>query len=333
LIDGNVITGVQLEHGIYLSGTDIDVTRNVVTNNRITSANLNGIKMIEAVSNLVHGNIVDAAGASSIYVNINARDNVISDNKLTGGDDYGIQVYSMRDTETHDGANNVATLSDSSQAWTTNKFVGETIVNVTDGSSGTITANTATTITATLSGGTDNDWDTGDVYEMWSVVTGNSISGNSISGHASGAMQSNRANTNSFCGNFTNANSVGLHIIHSNNAYAEGNTFQGETTGIDVESGTSNEVGQNKYNSVTTKVVDTATTTIIHERRSGTTSVADGGSITHGHIKTPTACSVTGSVAGEIVTATISGASLVVGIKKHDGTAGTTQNVSWTVTG
>jgi hypothetical protein len=36
--------------------------------------------------------------------------------------------------------------------------------NLTDGSKGRVTANTATTVTVTLSGGTDNDWDTGDTY-------------------------------------------------------------------------------------------------------------------------------------------------------------------------
>jgi hypothetical protein len=43
---------------------------------------------------------------------------------------------------------------------------GMTVENVTDGSSGTITAITATTITATLAGGSQNDWDVGDVYRV-----------------------------------------------------------------------------------------------------------------------------------------------------------------------
>ncbi len=72
---------------------------------------------------------------------------------------------------THDGSGNAATLSDSSQSWTTNEFVGRTVVNLTDGSSGVITANTATTITATLAGGTDNDWDVGDEYNFASSFT------------------------------------------------------------------------------------------------------------------------------------------------------------------
>lgn len=66
----------------------------------------------------------------------------------------------------HDGSNNAATLTDSGESWTTDEHVGYTIYNTTDGSWGIITANTGTTITATLIGGTDNDWDIGDAYKI-----------------------------------------------------------------------------------------------------------------------------------------------------------------------
>lgn len=65
---------------------------------------------------------------------------------------------------THTGGNNQATLTDSSKSWDTDVWVGKTIYNVTDGSSGTITANTANTVTATLSGGAEDDWDINDEY-------------------------------------------------------------------------------------------------------------------------------------------------------------------------
>jgi len=64
----------------------------------------------------------------------------------------------------HDGGDGDAALSDSDRSWKTSELVGETVYNKTDGSSGTITANTSTTITATLAGGTDNDWDDDDEY-------------------------------------------------------------------------------------------------------------------------------------------------------------------------
>ena len=66
----------------------------------------------------------------------------------------------------HDGGNDEAALTDSGESWPTDSLVGATIANTTDGSSGTITANTGTTVTATLSGGTDNNWDTGDAYTI-----------------------------------------------------------------------------------------------------------------------------------------------------------------------
>lgn len=71
----------------------------------------------------------------------------------------------------HDGSANASAVTDSSASFTTNALVGRVIHNVTDGSSATITANTATTITGTLSGGTDNDWDVGDIYYISNKVT------------------------------------------------------------------------------------------------------------------------------------------------------------------
>jgi len=69
----------------------------------------------------------------------------------------------------HVGANNSATLQDSTKFWEPNRFLYARVINVTDGSSGFITANTADSVTATLSGGTDNDWDTGDEYVIYSA--------------------------------------------------------------------------------------------------------------------------------------------------------------------
>ena len=74
-----------------------------------------------------------------------------------------------KDTHTgsHSGSNNAATLTMASGKWFTNQLVGMTIHNTTDSSQGIITANTPTTITASLSGGTDNDWDTDDDFKIY----------------------------------------------------------------------------------------------------------------------------------------------------------------------
>ena len=84
--------------------------------------------------------------------------------------DYTIPVHPQLGTVKagdHDGTDGASVLTDS-----TNNFGGDdtlngmTVVNLTDGSEGVITANTATTITATLAGGTDDDWDEGDEYHV-----------------------------------------------------------------------------------------------------------------------------------------------------------------------
>lgn len=69
-------------------------------------------------------------------------------------------------TGKHTGADNASTLTDSNQSWANDELIGMVITNVTDGSSATITDNTSTTITATLGGGTQNDWDVGDIYRI-----------------------------------------------------------------------------------------------------------------------------------------------------------------------
>jgi len=68
----------------------------------------------------------------------------------------------------HKGADNASVLVDDSQLRMSNPFtagvLGKTVFNLTDNSFGVITAYTPTTITATLQGGTQNDWDTNEAY-------------------------------------------------------------------------------------------------------------------------------------------------------------------------
>ncbi len=76
----------------------------------------------------------------------------------------GDEVFLINNGGNHTGADNAATLTDSNRSLIASSLVGGTIVNQIDGSSGVIIANTTTTITAVLSGGTENDWDVGDAY-------------------------------------------------------------------------------------------------------------------------------------------------------------------------
>lgn len=64
----------------------------------------------------------------------------------------------------HTGGDGAATLTDSTASFTED-YVGRLIENSYDGSSGIISAvNSSTNLSVTLTGGIDNDWDTGDVY-------------------------------------------------------------------------------------------------------------------------------------------------------------------------
>lgn len=76
--------------------------------------------------------------------------------------------YPIEFSGTHDGANNASVLNDSTASFAIDQFIISPYFarNITDGSRATITDNTATTITGVLSGGTDDDWDTGDSYDI-----------------------------------------------------------------------------------------------------------------------------------------------------------------------
>lgn len=69
-------------------------------------------------------------------------------------------------------------LTDSTASWTADEWIGYWIKNVTDGSVGLITDNDATTITVDeLYGGTDNDWDQNDVYNICVPINSDSAQG------------------------------------------------------------------------------------------------------------------------------------------------------------
>lgn len=84
------------------------------------------------------------------------------------------------------------------------------------------------------------------------------------------------------------------------------------------------------------KIDNTATGTVIQEcpgyvtRNAGVTSVADGGTISHGLVAAPTKYGATTTTADEYVAVTaVSSTTMTVALTKHDGTAGTTANVAW----
>ncbi len=74
-------------------------------------------------------------------------------------------------TGTSTGSANASALTDSAAGFLAGGVrPGDTVANGTDGSSCTITGVTATTVTCTLSGGTENDWDASDAYSFTGAV-------------------------------------------------------------------------------------------------------------------------------------------------------------------
>ena len=89
---------------------------------------------------------------------------VTEDTYLGDGYVYGTGWES---TGTHDGGDSLAVLTDTGASWVVDDLVGYTVDNETDGSTATITANTGTTVTGTLGGGSENDWDNGETYRIY----------------------------------------------------------------------------------------------------------------------------------------------------------------------
>lgn len=151
---------------IEFEDCDISGGNHFITGSCIECRIANGTRLhgfTSSACNLQAGYFVSDKGGSVNHIYDNTFVAYITDGSPT------VDIENCDSTayaSTHDGANNVAVLTDSTQAWVTDEFIGFTLNNTTDGSTTTVTANTATTITGVLSGGTDNDWDTSDSYTL-----------------------------------------------------------------------------------------------------------------------------------------------------------------------
>ena len=105
-----------------------------------------------------------SGGPTTLALTIKARYNVAAV--------LGIRIH-VRTSPTNDATGihtavaNAVVMTDANAHFIVNEHVGLTIENVTDGSSGVVTANTETTVTvAALAGGATNQWNTNDVYSI-----------------------------------------------------------------------------------------------------------------------------------------------------------------------
>jgi hypothetical protein len=149
------------------------------TDNIITLTNGFNITATEA-EHLYDGSITQGSGTTEerwdgivnfgnpdVHIQIRQDGAILSDDYWN----YGWQAG------THDGSPDASMLQDSSQSWTVDEWAGYWVINVTDGSVGLITENGLNTITATLYGGTENDWDVSDVYNIAVPINSDSAAG------------------------------------------------------------------------------------------------------------------------------------------------------------
>ena len=81
-------------------------------------------------------------------------------------------------TGTHKGADGASVLSDPGKDFKScgaDPNLSLLLKNTTDGSEGALSASTENSMTCTLAGGTNNDWDNGDTYELYITDTEDSI--------------------------------------------------------------------------------------------------------------------------------------------------------------
>lgn len=133
-----------------------------------------------AIEHLYDGTVIQGAAATEErwdgiinFGNVNAHIQVLQNGALLADDFWNYGFVSG----THTGAADQEMLTDSTLGATVNQWVGYTIKNITDGSQGLITANDATTVTAELEGGTDDDWDNGDVHHIAQPLNADSAQG------------------------------------------------------------------------------------------------------------------------------------------------------------
>lgn len=135
----------------------------------------------------------------------------------------------------------------------------------------------------------------------------------------------------------------GWGIIHANctGVIIDDNDISdiGSSQGVHAESTASTKVLVRR-NRVDNDIAFTKNSGDIHElnewntkrqwNKGAAASTADGGTIAHGLITTPTSVRCSGSVANEFISVTaVAATTFTVAIKKHDSTAGTSQTVYW----
>lgn len=142
--------------------------------------------------------------------------------------------------------------------------------------------------------------------------------------------------------NHAHTNGIGFYLADGSSWKCFGLRFEGNYDDIVIDSGggTGNHAffGGSMASTINNILTDNGNAKSFYRFAQGfitmnrgvASSVADGGNIAHGLSTTPTMAIVTPITSGEFVSVTGKDATnLTVAIKKHDGSAGTTQNLYW----
>jgi len=131
-----------------------------------------------AAEHLYDGTVVNTDGTiyDGIvnYGNIGIAIQIHQDGAVLADDFWNYNVGGADDTST----NNATVMTDSGESWTVDAFIGYVIWNTTDDSKGLITSNTSNTVTVgELTGGTTNNWNSGDAFLISQGLNSNNTSG------------------------------------------------------------------------------------------------------------------------------------------------------------
>lgn len=130
------------------------------------------------LSDFIEKNVPNGSTASSkVSIIQSPQGDVLWTQHLTGTGG----VIGRAWTGAHDAGTSATVLTDSSETFTSKVQAGDKIYNLTDASSGTVTSVSGSTITCSggLSGGSDNQWESGDKFEVfatnWQSITKNTV--------------------------------------------------------------------------------------------------------------------------------------------------------------
>jgi hypothetical protein len=176
LISASSFTSSGTGYAIEISGTAADMTLTNVdftgyavtdgsTGNEAIYVNIGSGSMTVSISGGTTPSIRTAGATVLVQNAVTVKVTVKDATSLVAIEDARVLMEATSiATGSHTGSNDAAILTDSTKSFTADELIGYRIYNTTDGSDGLITDNDATTVTATLSGGTGNDWDTSDAY-------------------------------------------------------------------------------------------------------------------------------------------------------------------------